>query len=157
MQVSGVTDIDTASNNNSAAEELVSRLQVLEVVSSALHHSLLPKVMPAVEQLCKLLCHPYKAVRHLAARCMATLAALDTATVMTSVIQNLLPQLEAPDSVIRRQGAVECLACVADKLEIKMVPYIVLFIVPLLGKCCDNTIVENTIIVITGITGMLLS
>lgn len=87
-----------------------------------------------VEQLCELLRHPYKAVRHLAARCIATLAALDTPVVMTAVVRHVLPQLAAPDCVARRQGAVECLACIADKLQLQMVPYIVLFVVPLLGK-----------------------
>lgn len=92
------------------------------------------QVMPVLEQLCCLLRHPYRAVRHLAARCVATLSALDTPAVMDVLVRCVVSQLSAADCVTRRQGAAECLACVAERLQLQIIPYIVLLVVPLLGE-----------------------
>ena len=85
-------------------------------------------------RLCLLLTHPYRAVRHMAARCLGTLACLSSVPVMTHVVDKVLPLLGAVDSDIRRQGAVEALASISEKLQFSIVPYIVLLVVPLLGE-----------------------
>ena len=92
------------------------------------------QVLPVLPPLLACLCHPYRAVRHLASRCLAILATLDSVTVMTAVVSKILPSLGATDSVTRRQGAAEAIACITDRLQFDVVPYIVLLIVPLLGK-----------------------
>jgi TATA-binding protein-associated factor len=66
---------------------------------------------------------------------MGTLACLSSVPVMTHIVDKVLPLLGAVDSDIQRQGAVEALASVAEKLQFSIVPYIVLLVVPLLGKC----------------------
>jgi TATA-binding protein-associated factor len=53
---------------------------------------------------------------------------------MTHIVDKVLPLLGAVDSDIQRQGAVEALASVAEKLQFSIVPYIVLLVVPLLGN-----------------------
>jgi hypothetical protein len=53
---------------------------------------------------------------------------------MTHVVDKVLPLLGAIDSDIQRQGAVEALASISEKLQFSIVPYIVLLVVPLLGK-----------------------
>ncbi|XP_054284779.1 TATA-binding protein-associated factor 172-like [Macrosteles quadrilineatus] len=131
-------DVKSAIHNDSSAEDLVSSMQVLEVVSPSLHSTLLPQVLPVLDQLCELLQHPYKAVRHMSARCVATLSALDTPRVMEVLVTRVVPLLDAADCVTRRQGATECLACVAEKLQLNIVPYIVLLVVPLLGRMSDQ-------------------
>jgi len=70
----------------------------------------------------------------MAARCMGTLACLSSVPVMTHVVYKVLPLLGATDSDIQRQGAVEALASISEKLQFNIVPYIVLLVVPLLGK-----------------------
>lgn len=60
------------------ASQLVSSLQVLEIVMPSLDSSLQPPVMNCLPRLCTLLKHPYKAVRHMSARCIAVLAILRT-------------------------------------------------------------------------------
>jgi TATA-binding protein-associated factor len=49
-------------------------------------------------------------------------------------VDKVLPLLGAVDSDIRRQGAVEVLASISEKLQFSIVPYIVLLVVPLLGE-----------------------
>ncbi len=49
----------------------------------------------------------------------------------------VLPLLESPHASVR-QGGVECLACVVDKVDVDVVPYIVLLVVPTLGRMSDQ-------------------
>nr|CAD7594395.1 unnamed protein product [Timema genevievae] len=121
-------------NNDQGAEDLVSSLQVLEVTCPALHTDLLSQVLKYLPRLCLLLTHPYRAVRHMAARCLGALAALSSVPVMTHVVDQVLPLLGTIDSDINRQGAVEALACIVEHLKLRVVPYIVLLVVPLLGE-----------------------
>lgn len=56
---------------------------------------------------------------------------------MTFVVNNVLQSLRCMDSIIQRQGAVETVEQLVGKLQIKIVPYIVMLIVPLLGCLSD--------------------
>jgi len=58
--------------------QLIFALQVLEIMTPSLDKSLLPPALECLPHLCNFLTHPYKAVRHMASRCIATLATLDT-------------------------------------------------------------------------------
>lgn len=86
----------------------------------------------------KLLIHPYSAIRHLAARCLAVSVELDSVITMTNIIKDVLPLLSAADCDIKRKGAIEAVVCIVDKLQFNIVPYIVLLIIPLLGKIYCN-------------------
>lgn len=64
-------------NNIENVNRLIFSLQVLEILAPSLHKSLLPPVMECLPRLCQMLAHLYKAVRHMASRCIAVLATLD--------------------------------------------------------------------------------
>lgn len=78
--------------------------------------------------------HPYSEVRHMTTRVMGSLATVLTVPVMTYVVEQVVPALTAIDNDNKRQGAAECIFAVIDRLGFDVVPYIVLLIVPLLGK-----------------------
>lgn len=120
-----------------AAKELIADLQVLEITSDALHKKLLPQVLDCLPQLCQLLTHTYSAVRHMAARCIGTLAALSSVQVMEQVVARVLPLLGAMHSDTYRQGAMEAVMCIIEKLQINIIPFVVILIVPLLGRMSD--------------------
>lgn len=67
--------------------QLIFGLQVLEIMAPSLDKSLLPPALECLPRLCNLLAHPYKAVRHMASRCIATLATLDTEKVIFELYQ----------------------------------------------------------------------
>lgn len=69
------------------------------------------------------------------ARCIAALAAADIVRTMHFVLDVLLGMLVNIENVIQRQGAIEAVERVVDKLQLCIVPYTVLLVVPLLGKC----------------------
>ena len=68
--------------------------------------------MAELEKLCSSLQHPYTAVRHMAARCIGMLGKMDTGRTMNVALEALIPLLAAPDTDIKRQGAVEALASI---------------------------------------------
>lgn len=75
---------------NEAAEQLVWALQVLEITSSSVHKDLRSTLMDnTLDRLCVLLSHPYRAVRHLASRCLAAFAKLDSVIVMEMVVKKV--------------------------------------------------------------------
>ena len=77
--------IDGRENTQEEVNQLIFGLQVLEVMAPSLDKALLPPALECLSCLCKLLAHPYKAVRHMAARCIAVLATLDTEKVTLQV------------------------------------------------------------------------
>ncbi|KAM0731918.1 TATA-binding protein-associated factor 172 [Formica fusca] len=132
--------------------QLIFSLQVLEIMAPSLDKSLLPPTLECLPRLCNLLAHPYKAVRHMASRCIAILATLDAEKTMVHIIRSVIPLLEttggekkcssdivAPNKVDSiRQGATEALACIVESLGVQVIPYAVLFMVPLLGRMSDQ-------------------
>ena len=71
------------------------------------------------------------------ARCFATLALIDACRIMDFVVNHIVVLLRQLEQVTQRQGAIETIERVVDKLQIKIVPYIVLLVVPLLGCMSD--------------------
>lgn len=128
-----VTVEELEANHNA----LIGSLQLLEVVAASIHSSLHEKLFSIIEKLALLTRHSLKAVRHLTARCLATLAQVDANRVMVVIINNVVPCLASIESVIKRQGAAEAIGCIINKLQFDIVPYVVLLIVPLLGRMSD--------------------
>lgn len=59
---------------------------------------------------------------------------INSSTLMDVVIRKIIPFLQTIENNIKRQGAIEAIACIVNKLQFKIVPYIVLLVVPLLGN-----------------------
>lgn len=133
-----MTSTDLEAQTAAEADEVISCLQVLEVMAPHLHPALLPHIMSYLPAITSLLQHPYKAVRHMAARSLAVLADIQAPQVMQIVTDKIVPMLGAINCNRQRQGAAEALACIVDMLQISIVPYIVLLVVPLLGRMSDH-------------------
>uniref|UniRef100_A0A8D8QXG5 TATA-binding protein-associated factor 172 n=1 Tax=Cacopsylla melanoneura TaxID=428564 RepID=A0A8D8QXG5_9HEMI len=121
-----------------AARNLVVCLQVFEVIAPSVHPNLLTTLVSLQPRLCLLLSHPYRAVRHMSSRCLAVLATLRPNTVMTSVLLEVVPLLAPSNGDTVRQGAVEALMNILDKMGLRAVPFLVLLVVPLLGRISDQ-------------------
>ncbi|XP_042211205.1 TATA-binding protein-associated factor 172-like [Homarus americanus] len=119
------------------SQEAVNWFQLLEVVVPALHTHLVAQLETKLHLLDHWLYHPYCAVRHMATRVMGALACVLTVPTLTYVVESIVPALGAIDNDGKRQGAVECIYAVIDRLGFSVVPYIVLLIVPLLGRMSD--------------------
>ncbi|XP_070579939.1 TATA-binding protein-associated factor 172-like [Ptychodera flava] len=126
-------------NNDNQAQELVNSLQVYEVLASVLHTSLHPKLLETLPHLCVCLEYPYTAVRYMVARCLGVLSKVVTMDTMTCLIDKVLPLLSASENEIKRQGAIEAISNVIEMLGLDIIPYIVLLVVPVLGRMSDST------------------
>lgn len=113
-------------------------LQLIEIASAHLHKDLHQSLFGCLTKLCHLIQHPMKAIRHMSARCLATFAAIDAQSVMVFVINSLIPLLSQIEKPINREGAIEAISCIVNKLQFKIVPYCVLMIVHVLGRMSDQ-------------------
>ncbi|XP_069395256.1 TATA-binding protein-associated factor 172 isoform X1 [Paralichthys olivaceus] len=122
---------------DAAAQDLVNSLQVLEVIAGAMASELKPLLLEHLPHLFTCLQHPYTAVRHMAARCVGVFSKLAMLETMNSFLECVLPWLAAIDDCTKQEGAIEALACVMEQLDVDIVPYIVLLVVPVLGRMSD--------------------
>ncbi|XP_078611730.1 TATA-binding protein-associated factor 172-like isoform X3 [Branchiostoma floridae x Branchiostoma japonicum] len=129
---------DADSAHDGPAQDLVNALQVVEVMGPALHQQLHTQLIQVLPQLCTCLRHPYTAVRHMAARVLGMLSKVVTVETMNLVLGHVIPMLGASEEV-QREGAMEALSYIVEKLGVVMIPYIVLLVVPVLGRMSDQT------------------
>lgn len=121
-----------------AHQELVNALQLLETMATALHNDLMTQILDQLQELSSHLQHPSTVVRHMTSRVFGTLSVRRPSQVMTFFIEHILPQLGAMHKVQMRQGSVEALANIVEHLGLGAVPYIVLLMVPVLGRMSDH-------------------
>ncbi|XP_068114094.1 TATA-binding protein-associated factor 172 [Hyperolius riggenbachi] len=121
------------------AQELVSSLQVFEITAASMDSSLHPLLLQHLPHLFMCLQHPYTAVRHMASRCVGVMSRITTMESMNVFLEKVLPWLGAIDDNTKQEGAIEALACVMEQLDVGIVPYIVLLVVPVLGRMSDQT------------------
>lgn len=122
----------------SKAEDLILCLQILEVVAPTIHSSLHSQLLDLLPTLCDLLEHPFRAVRHMASRALAALGAVDGDRVLTIVVEKVVPMLGAIDREWMRQGAIEAIACLVEQMGMNIIPFIVLLVIPVLGRMSDT-------------------
>ncbi|KAM5142212.1 TATA-binding protein-associated factor 172 [Mantella aurantiaca] len=121
------------------AHELVSSLQVFEITAASMAIKLHPQLLQHLPHLFTCLQHPYTAVRHMASRCIGVMSRVATMETMNVFLEKVLPWLGAIDDNTKQEGAIEALACVMEQLDVGIVPYIVLLVVPVLGRMSDQT------------------
>ncbi|XP_055849413.1 TATA-binding protein-associated factor 172 [Episyrphus balteatus] len=124
--------IDPTSTN-----DLMTALQLIEIAAPHVDVSLHEELFQLLPKLGVLITHPLKSVRHMVARCIATIGNIDICKTMNFVVEHLMVLLKKIENVICRQGAIETIERLVEKLQIKMVPYVVLLVVPLLGCMSD--------------------
>lgn len=117
---------------------MIQCIQILEVVASSIHTSLNGQLLELLPTLCELLEHPLRAVRHMASRGLAALSAVDGNRVLTVVVEKVIPMLGAIDRERMRQGAIEAVACLVEQMGMGIIPFIVLLVIPVLGRMSDT-------------------
>ncbi|XP_061491537.1 TATA-binding protein-associated factor 172 [Rhineura floridana] len=120
------------------AQELVNSLQVFETTAASMDAQLHPLLIQHLPYLCMCLQHPNTAVRHMGARCVGIMSKIATMETMHIFLEKVLPWLGAIDDSTKQEGAIEALASVMEQLDVGIVPYIVLLVVPVLGRMSDQ-------------------
>ena len=76
-------------------------------------------------------------VRTMAARCLAELARTSCPEAMQTTLQHLLPLFADMSNQVGRAGAVTTFGTMIRGLEMDLVPYAVLMLIPLMGAMSD--------------------
>lgn len=129
--------LDTAETGVEKGQGVLDCCTLIETVSCQLapsHQSSLGSLWP---HLLAALQSKYAAVRSAAARCLSELADSMTQPTMLFVVQHALPLLGDATSTMNRQGVIELLSNLVSRLDIKILPYVIVLVVPVLGRMSD--------------------
>jgi len=142
--VTGISSTNSQTNGGTAhpsatnIQDLVHNLQVFQTLGPAVHTSLHKEFLEQLPSLYRCLQNDFTAVRHMASRCIGMLSKLATTETMNCVLEDIIPLMKATQSDIWRQGAIEAIANILEQLGLLIIPYIVLLIVPVLGRMSDQ-------------------
>ena len=133
--------IDSYKKEKSLSEvELITSLQTLEIVIPELAESFQATLKELLPNLSKLSMHVSSKIRHLVAKCFANLTHPSvgiSSSVMLTLHDRILPLLDNIENVHYRQGAIEVIYMLTTTLGLDIIPFIVILIVPVLGRMSD--------------------
>lgn len=127
-------------------QPIITALHIVKVIAPSLHKSLLPRLeLLLQDKLLTLSTDSIESVSMRAAKTIATLCKVFPQTAMKIVYSKLLPLLSDPQNISARRGSVRALSLIVSTLDMDILPYVVLFVVPLLKRMSDNdTITRET-------------
>uniref|UniRef100_A0A7M5XDP0 Mot1 central domain-containing protein n=1 Tax=Clytia hemisphaerica TaxID=252671 RepID=A0A7M5XDP0_9CNID len=126
-------------HNEAELKQIINSLQVLEATVLALHQSLKKQTKSLLPHLLNCFNYPYTSIRHMASRCFGVLSKVITTETMEIVLTKVVDVLKQSENVMCRQGAIEAIIHIIENLGMDILPYIVLLIVPVLGRMSDHS------------------
>ncbi|TFK86254.1 SNF2 chromatin remodeling protein [Polyporus arcularius HHB13444] len=118
-------------------QDVIDSLSVLEAVVPTFHADLSRNFTELFPHVILALRSRFAIVRQSAARCFATICDVLTLDAMRYVIETVVPYLGDADVLANRQGAIELIYHIVQKLDIKALPYVIFMVVPVLGRMSD--------------------
>ncbi|KAJ3516729.1 hypothetical protein NLJ89_g947 [Agrocybe chaxingu] len=118
-------------------QDVIDSLSVLEAVIPAFHEALWPKLQEIFPMMELALRSRFAIIRQAAARCFAVVCDVMTPEAMRYVIERMIPLLQDPLMLTNRQGAMELIYHIVNRLDIKALPYVIFMVVPVLGRMSD--------------------
>lgn len=119
-------------------QEIVDALSVIRTMTPTLDpalHSFVMRMMPLV---IKALHSELSVFRYMAAKCLATICSVITVDGMTSLVEDVLPSITNPLDLNYRQGVIEAIYHLISVMGDGILPYVILLIVPVLGRMSDS-------------------
>ncbi|PWN51876.1 hypothetical protein IE53DRAFT_31699 [Violaceomyces palustris] len=110
---------------------------VLQVNMPNLDAHLNDHVLSMLSLLTKAIQSEYAVIRSAAAKCFSSVANCLTEVALRHVVEHVVPLVGDATSVINRQGAVELIYHVVGLLDLKILPYVIFLVVPILGRMSD--------------------
>jgi TATA-binding protein-associated factor len=118
-------------------QDVIDSLSVLEAAVPSFHLELWPKVIGLFPMMLLALRSKFAIIRQSVAKCFATVCEVITADAMRFVVEQVVPLISDPIVLANRQGAVELIYHIVEKLDIKALPYVIFLVVPILGRMSD--------------------
>ncbi|RDW34103.1 hypothetical protein B0I72DRAFT_127595 [Yarrowia lipolytica] len=122
---------------DTSGQSVVDSLSIIRALVPCLSTNLHSKIMEILPSVFTHLGSKFAVVRYAAAKCFATICATLPLQAIPELVRIVLPMLNDPLSLHRRQGAVECIYHLAAIMGNDVLPYVVFLIVPILGRMSD--------------------
>lgn len=130
---------DDTANSSKHGQALIDSLAILRTLLPFLHPTLYSAVANALPAISKALYSKFSVVRHVASRCMAITCKVMPSIGITFVVKEILGKsLVDQSSVTHRQGSIEAIFHMMLAMGEEILPYLVFFIVPVLGRMSDS-------------------
>ncbi|ORY82149.1 hypothetical protein BCR37DRAFT_387607 [Protomyces lactucae-debilis] len=130
--------LPTADNFSTRGQELVDCLCILGDLISCFDPVLQKQVLHQAPQILSALTSEYAAIRFAAASCFAACCQAVTIEGMQVAIEEVVPMIGNTASLRHRQGAIEAVNLLVQVMDVRILPYIIFLIVPVLGRMSDS-------------------
>ncbi|GAA5821317.1 hypothetical protein JCM11251_004568 [Rhodosporidiobolus azoricus] len=124
-------------SDDQAGQNLVDSLTVLPVGAAKLTPSLHSRLAALFPLLALATRSKFAVVRYATAKCFAALCDIVPTEGMRHVVESVVPVLGDPLNVDHRRGAVELISHIVELLDVKILPYVIFLVVPVLGRMSD--------------------
>ena len=118
-------------------QELVDTLSTLKTISPMLDSGLHSWVLTMMPLVAKAMRSRLSVVRYVAAKCFATICSVMPAEAMTTLVEQVLPNISNPLDLSDRQGITECVYHLIQIMGDDILPYVIFLIVQVLGRMSD--------------------
>ncbi|SPO28928.1 related to MOT1 - transcriptional accessory protein [Ustilago trichophora] len=119
-------------------QSILDACAVLDVNLPNLKGTLCDKVVELLPALTLAIQSEFAVIRSAAAKCFAVVASCLTEVALKHVVEQVVPLVGDAASITNRQGAVELVYHTVQQLDLKILPYVIFLIVPILGRMSDN-------------------
>lgn len=131
--------------DDTEGQAVIDNLAVTRAVLPFLDNDLYPEIEGIFDAIREALLCKYSVIRFVAAKCFATVCKVMPTQGITYFVEKILPEVSNSANLAHRQGAVEVTYHIMINMGEDVLPYIVFFIVPILGRMSDADIGIRTI------------
>ncbi|GAA5975963.1 hypothetical protein JCM10908_005340 [Rhodotorula pacifica] len=118
-------------------QDLLDSLTVLPVVARHLVPALHPRLTSLLPALAVASRSSFAVVRYAVAQSFAAISDVVPTEALRQIVEIVIPVLADPLHLDHRRGAMETIARIVDVLDIKILPYVIFLVVPVLGRMSD--------------------
>ncbi|KAF5324890.1 hypothetical protein D9611_004580 [Ephemerocybe angulata] len=118
-------------------QDVIDSLSVLEAVVPTFHPDLHAKLTHIFPMLQVAMRSQFAIIRQCCCVCFATICDVMPDEALRYTVEHILPLVSDPMSLSNRQGAIELIYQVVQRLDIKVLPYVIFLVVPILGRMSD--------------------
>ncbi|KAH3902210.1 DNA-binding ATPase SCDLUD_002025 [Saccharomycodes ludwigii] len=134
-----LSDLKEKTEVLATGQQIVDSLGILAAIFPTMDLTVQEDIfIPLLPQLLIILRSEFAVLRYAAALTFSVLVKILPSKIIPFIIRNILPLLNSAGSVIDRQGGVELIYHLAVSMDSDILPYVVFFIVPLLGRMSDS-------------------
>ncbi|KAJ1024814.1 hypothetical protein NDA16_002854 [Ustilago loliicola] len=119
-------------------QSILDACAILDVNLPNLKGQLCDKVVELLPALTLAIQSGFAVIRSAAAKCFAVVASCLTEVALKHVVEQVVPLVADATSITNRQGSVELIYHTVQQLDLKILPYVIFLIVPILGRMSDN-------------------